>query len=729
MKRKTFVRAVGLIFLLSSICLMVFCASRLSKMRLSYESSEKGTSLCINEAFVSNFLKYADEDGDYSDWIELYNFGETPLSLDGFYLSDDENQPKKWALPNAVLAPDQYRIIWLSGKDKTAHELHANFSVRAGEALLLSDASGTVLDMLEIPHDADSNTAYGHRAIDTSEAVVLRNATPGKANTSSMSLVIEKKLPPPPAFSHAGGIYNASFLLSLYAEDEKDVIVYTTDGTEPTMASTVYDGAFLVEDPSQNPNRYADQSYAFNASAMYQMNPKPVPKLAIIKAKTVRHGCLSETATQSFYIGDTPAHPILCMNADPEELFGLGGLYAPGIPYYIWKAESRFREVTNADVVDAVTRFFLENKKIKTQISLYAPSGEELLSNNFQASISGQSSKLENKKSFRIETAPRYTGTAIQDAPLFDDSFVQFPFVSPNDSWKSFLIRRIITEDFVSSKLVESSGVAMQNMQPCSLYINGEYWGLYMLTEDLNDTLYYDNHFGIEPQDLILLKNLGNHFYTVHGSLEEERIFEAFIQTVASADVETAYAMADEAFDLPNLATYLAVESILNNGDWMTNNMRVFRANKPDSKWKFALFDLDACLVLTGYGWLRKFQPNISSNETDVPIYHFFKKILQHPTFRQMYEDSCVKFAQHLEENADAIIDTAAAEYEPSWDLDQERWTMVAHPVMKFMGASDHLPQARPWESYKAYIKERVQKVYSLYCPEKLDSNHEANPE
>lgn len=729
MKRKTFVRAVGLIFLIGSLCLMVFCASRLSELRLSYESSQKGTSLCINEAFVSNFLKYADEDGDYSDWIELYNFGETPLSLDGFYLSDDENHPKKWQFSDIVIPSGGYQVVWLSGKDKTEHELHANFSVRAGEALLLSDASGTVLDMLEIPHDADSNTSYGHRAIDTAEAVVLRNATPGKENTSSMSLVKEKEVPPPPTFSHAGGIYNASFLLSMYAEDEKDVIVYTTDGTEPTMASSVYTGAFLVEDPSKNPNRYTNKNYTFNASAMYQMNPNPVPKLAVIKAKTVRHGCLSETVTQSFYIGDTPDYPILCMNADSEELFGLGGLYAPGIQYYMWKAESRFREITEADRYDAVTRFFLENQKIKIQISLYAPSGEEILSNNFQASISGQTSKLENKKSFRIEAVPRYTGTTTLDTPLFADPFVKFAYTRSNCSWKSFIIRRIIMVDSASSKLAESTGLPIQNTRLCSVYINGEYWGLYMLSEDLNDPLYYENHFGIEQDELILLKNLGNLFHVVHGSLEDQIEFEALLKAIAVADVETAFSMADEHFDLANMATYLAVESILNNGDWITNNIRVFRTNHADAKWQFVLFDLDGCLTLTEYGWLEYFENDDTSYNTNAPIYHAFKKILKHPTFSQMYKTSCLSFAQYLEENADVIMDTTAAAFESGWDLNQERWTMVTHPVMKFMGVPDPVPQARPWERYKAYIKDRVEKVYTLYSPEKLAPNDEVTTE
>lgn len=52
--------------------------------------------ISINELMASNATTHADEDGDYEDWIEIYNYGEFVISLDGFGLSDNYSNPFKW---------------------------------------------------------------------------------------------------------------------------------------------------------------------------------------------------------------------------------------------------------------------------------------------------------------------------------------------------------------------------------------------------------------------------------------------------------------------------------------------------------------------------------------------------------------------------------------------------------------------------------------------------------
>jgi hypothetical protein len=52
--------------------------------------------IAINEVMASNATRIADEDGDYEDWIELYNYGSTPINLIGYGLSDDYVLPFKW---------------------------------------------------------------------------------------------------------------------------------------------------------------------------------------------------------------------------------------------------------------------------------------------------------------------------------------------------------------------------------------------------------------------------------------------------------------------------------------------------------------------------------------------------------------------------------------------------------------------------------------------------------
>ena len=67
----------------------------------------------------SNINSIQDEDGDYSDWIELINNSDNTLSLLDFGLSDDLNNPFKWTFPNIRLAPNEIYVVYASGKDKT----------------------------------------------------------------------------------------------------------------------------------------------------------------------------------------------------------------------------------------------------------------------------------------------------------------------------------------------------------------------------------------------------------------------------------------------------------------------------------------------------------------------------------------------------------------------------------------------------------------------------------
>lgn len=74
--------------------------------------------LVINEIMSSNNSTVADENGDYSDWIELYNAGTTPISLSGWGITDNASNLFKWTFPNITLAQGQHLLVWASGKDR-----------------------------------------------------------------------------------------------------------------------------------------------------------------------------------------------------------------------------------------------------------------------------------------------------------------------------------------------------------------------------------------------------------------------------------------------------------------------------------------------------------------------------------------------------------------------------------------------------------------------------------
>ncbi|GIS08137.1 MAG: hypothetical protein CM15mP112_02490 [Flavobacteriales bacterium] len=103
--------------------------------------------LVINEIMASNFTKVADQDGEYDDWVELYNGGSNAVNLSGFYLSDNENILNKWSFPNVTIQPNDYLIIWCDTAGTTQAGLHTTYRLSADqEEVYLSDPSGNIID-------------------------------------------------------------------------------------------------------------------------------------------------------------------------------------------------------------------------------------------------------------------------------------------------------------------------------------------------------------------------------------------------------------------------------------------------------------------------------------------------------------------------------------------------------------------------------------------------------
>ncbi|MBI9070345.1 MAG: CotH kinase family protein [Melioribacteraceae bacterium] len=73
--------------------------------------------ISINEVQSSNSSTLADDYGEFSDWIEVYNSSQNEINLDGYYLSDNENNLLKWKFPDKILKPDTYLLLFASGRD------------------------------------------------------------------------------------------------------------------------------------------------------------------------------------------------------------------------------------------------------------------------------------------------------------------------------------------------------------------------------------------------------------------------------------------------------------------------------------------------------------------------------------------------------------------------------------------------------------------------------------
>lgn len=105
--------------------------------------------LVVNEIMASNSTTATDPNGDYEDWIELYNNSSDTLFLDDLYATNDPANLLKWQFPaGTTLAPNSYLILW-ADQDTNQTGLHTNFSLAAsGQSVILSYDNGTIIDSI-----------------------------------------------------------------------------------------------------------------------------------------------------------------------------------------------------------------------------------------------------------------------------------------------------------------------------------------------------------------------------------------------------------------------------------------------------------------------------------------------------------------------------------------------------------------------------------------------------
>ncbi len=104
--------------------------------------------LFITEFMAANRETIQDQDGDSSDWIELYNEGTNAVNLAGWHLTDDPANLTKWTFPSTNLPSGSFLVVFASGKNRAVAgaELHASFQLNSdGEYLALVKPDGVTI--------------------------------------------------------------------------------------------------------------------------------------------------------------------------------------------------------------------------------------------------------------------------------------------------------------------------------------------------------------------------------------------------------------------------------------------------------------------------------------------------------------------------------------------------------------------------------------------------------
>ena len=157
----------------------------------------------ITEIMAKNVSYAPDENGEFLDWIEIYNSASYSVSLNGYALSDSEDNLQKWRFPNISIGAGEYMLIYASGYDRSVpgQNLHTNFRLSTEkEAVILTNPAGSMIDLVE--YDLLKADQSYSRQVDSSWTTLLP-ATPGKSNSYNSAALIESQF----AAQNASGVF------------------------------------------------------------------------------------------------------------------------------------------------------------------------------------------------------------------------------------------------------------------------------------------------------------------------------------------------------------------------------------------------------------------------------------------------------------------------------------------------------------------------------------------
>ncbi|MDG1333927.1 MAG: CotH kinase family protein [Crocinitomicaceae bacterium] len=572
--------------------------------------------LVINELMSANDTTFLDEDGDFTDWVELYNPTSSSINLQNYHLSDGFSNVEKWSFPSVNIAANGYLIVFLSGKDRSysGSELHTNFRLKStGEYLILSNSQGSIVDHF-LPVDLEKDYSYGRLPDGSDNAGFLTESTPLSTNNNSEFIQFIE-------FSRPQGFYSDAFDLEMSCSDS---IYYTLDGSLPTTQSLLYETSVDIVENTANklslipttPNNFAPPE-------------GNVKHGVVIRAQPFRNGVATGPVHNRSYF--TQEHDytfdVLSIVIDSLNLFDQdSGIYVPGIHY------------------DSANPFWSGNYYQRgidweraCSVTLFNNDGEEAFTENMGVRISGNGSRSFNQKSLRFYLRDEYGKSSI-NYPLFPDR--------ENREVKRFVSRSAFTSliwfgsSLFKDELIQALAhlkqldIDLQMAHPTIVYINGEYWGIQTIKER-QDEHYLHSLYGIDKDSVDIIDG----YLTANtGSASD---FIDLLDFVEQNDLSIPdnYAHVEEEIDVDNFIDYYILETYFGNMDWPGNNMRLWRAQTDSAKWRFLLYDLDATVGIIHHDPIERLDTIFNDQS------FLFKNLLLNQSFKN---DFICRYQQNL---------------------------------------------------------------------------------
>ena len=530
-----------------------------------------------------------------------------------------------------------------------------------------------VATQLTACNKSDSQQSPGTDTIPTSAA--SDNSTPGQDNlpdNSAGNITVTPTPEPtpdplaPPQFSAEGGFYDELFTLTLSSVPE-NTIYYTTDGSDPRTSDTAlkYTNSILIYDRTDEPNVYS----ALKDITLYDYNP---PQFNVDKGITLRavaktpDGEFGAVATNSYFVGQTEDYysnlRVISLVTDGTYLFNPDtGAYMIGSDYYEWLNSDEYKQMDDGDVNNP-TNYNKDGKESEFPVTIQVfENGKTAYTADVGARISGNWSRGFVQKSIRLYARKEY-GTSKMNYAFFEgltdingnpiEKFDKVTLWNGGNDAETLHFRDAFIQD-----LAEGLAVDTMASEPYLLFINGEFWGFYLLREKVED-YYIQSHYGIDKADIALIKN-GS---LDSGTEEDSGDYWNFCKWVSETDMtdDRNYMEFCSKMDLQSFMDYMAVETYVNNSDWSNgymNNWIVWRMKtvnpdipEADGKWRFVFYDMDISSGLYGSTETSFRYDSLNTNYVDSSSFNL-------PAMLQSLKKN-EAFSKAFYENYTRIIDT-----------------------------------------------------------------------
>lgn len=678
--------------------------------------------IILSEICSSNSEILTDEDGDFSDWIELRNVGDSMVSLEGWTLSDRVEPQDAWLFPNITLEPNEYLVVFASGKDRRSvgDPLHASFRINAGgESIVLRQAEGGVVDAIRVGA-LDPDTSLGRSGGDDSQWMVFEgdSVTPGESNHDSGLRYVEG---PEPSFQP--GFYEDSITLAFETLTEGLTVYYSVNG----------------DDPLENGSEFVE--------------PLVLKQTSVVRSVAVdASGDRSEELTGTYFIGDRSTLAVVSLAA-PASQFEIRDGYLYGFGEHMFGR----RGTVTANFPYSASNAW-KDREIPVSFELFEPDGTRGFQQELGIKVfGGWGSRGYPQKSLAFFARAKY-GKGKVRYPMFPDTDI--------DSFESFVLRNsgndnqsthhipprseitafgrtrsngsyfvngnyTLMRDAMMQRLARNLQVDRQAYRPVLVYLNGEYWGIYNLREKLNEH-YVASHHDVDADAIDLIEGYGSansgsssqynamRNYMEGGSLASEdrytRVIENYLDVRSFTDYHLAVIYFQN-FDIGNIKQWRARRGgkfrwMLYDQDYGFNLWKpevYLPAMRRDYADYDNMFDFHTSTAGNGNGW-----PNAGGRTM------MLRKMLENDGFRIQFINRCADLlnTDFESEQVLEIIEDMASVIRPEIPRHLARWSWGALLERNHGSPFDEEDEplsAEQWESHIQVLKEFAQER-----PEKL---------